>query len=227
MFSLSSSLQHRSLVLLFVSSLLFAGCRTNHHQDARSAQSTPHEAEATALPHALSAEALRHEYPGLNGGEPCIYDEQCDAPLRCITQECNFPPAMTAMTDLKTPQITIHTQKEQHAYHLELATDLDEQKRGLMHRRHMDPDFGMLFVYNDSERRSFWMKNTLIPLDIIFIKEDLTIDSIVHNAAPKTLTPRPSDGAAKYVLELVGGECERKNIREGDRVEFSRLPENL
>lgn len=207
--------------------MLVQACQPTPRSDRTQPQRIKDASPNDQLPHALRSEKLREEYQGLNGGEPCVYDEQCDAPLRCMAQECNFPPAMTGVSDHHTPQVVIHAATEEHAYSLELATDLAEQKRGLMHRRHMDPNFGMLFVYNDSDRRSFWMKNTLIPLDIIFIREDLTIDSIVQNAPPKTLTPRSSEGAAKYVLELVGGECARNNIRQGDRVEFYRLPQNL
>lgn len=202
-------------------------CQPTQRSDRTHPQQTEGASSNGQLPHALSSKELRDEYQGLNGGDLCVSDEQCDAPLRCMAQECDFPSAMTGVSDHRTPQVVIHAGAEKYSYSLELATDLAEQKRGLMHRRHMDPNFGMLFVYNDSDRRSFWMKNTLIPLDIIFIREDLIIDSIVHNAPPKTLTPRSSEGAAQYVLELVGGECARKNIRQGDRVEFSRLPQNL
>lgn len=179
-----------------------------------------HHDEAAAL---LSQVALREEYPALNGGEACTADRTCDSPLRCITGECRFPHAMTGEKSEQTPSVTIHTQDTEQRYYLELAQTLDEQKRGLMDRRHMAPDFGMLFVYETAKPQSFWMKNTLIPLDMIFIGADGRIDSIIENAEPRSLTPRSSKGAAQYVLELIGGESARAGIQRGDQVEFANI----
>lgn len=172
----------------------------------------------------LSQAELREAYPGLNGGSVCSNDADCDSPLRCITGECRFPRAMTGERSDHTPYVAIYTQEAELRYDLELAQTLAEQRRGLMDRRHMAPDFGMLFVYDRAKPQSFWMKNTLISLDIIFIQADGRIDSIVENAEPNSLTPRSSKGPAKYVLELVGGEAQRAGIRRGDQVEFTKVP---
>lgn len=171
------------------------------------------------------ARALRAAYPDLNGGDDCTQDKDCDAPLRCQAQECAFPPAMTGARDERTPTVTISREDTRVEYALELARTSAEQRRGLMQRRHMDPSFGMLFIYDAPAPQSFWMKNTYLPLDILFIDEDLRIESIVHSATPLSETPRASKGPAKYVLELRAGESKRHGFREGDAVTFAGLPD--
>jgi uncharacterized membrane protein (UPF0127 family) len=101
---------------------------------------------------------------------------------------------------------------------VELALTPPDQERGLMFRKTMAPDAGMLFVFDVVEPQAFWMKNTLIPLDMIFIRTDGTIANIVENAPPQTLDARTSDGPAKAVLELNGGITRFLSIRPGDRV---------
>jgi hypothetical protein len=100
---------------------------------------------------------------------------------------------------------------------VEVARTPDDLARGLMHRTSLAEDAGMLFVFPESDEHTFWMRNTLIPLDMIFIGEDLTVVGIVENAEPLTLEPR-SAGPSRYVLEVVGGWAARHGIAAGDRV---------
>ena len=104
-----------------------------------------------------------------------------------------------------------------------MADDDDEHTRGLMFRKVLKPDFGMVFIFPDEAKRAFWMRNTLIPLDMLFVRADGTIDSIVENAEPLTLTPRPSAGPAKYVVELNGGDAKAHGFAAGQHVEFLNL----
>lgn len=219
---------HRQFgVLAIVSLAFFISCthasppsETSHARDEQS-----EEGETTDAYAAIDdPRTLRQEYPDLNGGDACDHDTDCDAPLRCLAQECAFPAAMTGLQDARTPTVEIHTEKETLRYALELARDLPEQRRGLMHRRHMASDFGMLFIYDTPSPQSFWMKNTYLPLDILFIDDDLRIESIVHEATPLSTTPRASKGPAQYVLELRAGQSKKQGIRVGDRVTFSGLP---
>src|SRR5690606_33396916 len=96
---------------------------------------------------------------------------------------------------------------------------------GLMHREHLLKEHGMYFIFGEEVWRSFWMKNTLIPLDMIFIDSDGVIVHIVKNAQPcqreRCLT-YPSKVPAKYVLEIGGGESTALGIDVGDTVEFIR-----
>jgi hypothetical protein len=112
----------------------------------------------------------------------------------------------------------------QHAVTVELARTPREQERGLMFRRELAEDAGMLFVFPASERRAFWMRNTLIPLDMIFIDDGGRVAGLVENAEPLTLTPRDPGVPARYVLEVRGGWAARHGVRPGARVRFENVP---
>ena len=91
---------------------------------------------------------------------------------------------------------------------------------GLMHRERLDADAGMLFLFPEEERRSFWMKNTLIPLDMLFVNREGTVVNVVERATPMTLAPRRSARPASAVLEVNGGWSAAHGVRAGDRVEL-------
>jgi uncharacterized protein len=105
-----------------------------------------------------------------------------------------------------------------HTIHAEIALTGPELVQGLMFRTEMAEDAGMLFVFGEEAQRRFWMKNTFIPLDILFITGDGVIRHIHPDAVPHDLTGIPSMGAVSRVLELNGGTAERLGIRPGDRV---------
>lgn len=87
-----------------------------------------------------------------------------------------------------------------------------------MFRKALAPDRGMLFPYNPPQRAAFWMKNTLIPLDILYIAPDGRVLSIARNAVPHDETPLPSGGLVRGVLEIPGGRAAQLGILPGDRV---------
>lgn len=179
--------------------------------------------EAEQLEDAPSASLLAQLetlHPGLSVGVPCLRDRACDSPLRCTAGECVFPAALTGAVEAADGEVIFVRAGEPYRALVELADDDAERMRGLMHRRVMAADFGMVFVFPDEQPRSFWMRNTLIPLDIIFVTADGVIDSIAREAEPQTLTSRPSRGPARYVVELAGGECERLGIEPGQQVRF-------
>lgn len=105
-----------------------------------------------------------------------------------------------------------------HRFKVEIADSEEERARGLMFRESLGRDRGMLFQFPDSAERSFWMKNTYIPLDIIYIAADGRIVSIAPQTTPFSESPVPSYGAAKGVLELNGGQAAELGIKAGDRV---------
>lgn len=105
---------------------------------------------------------------------------------------------------------------------IEFANNEYEIQTGLMYRTKLETNHGMLFIFPDVQMRSFYMKNTKIPLDIIYIDEDQTIVSFQKNAKPFDETSLPSDAPAKYVLEINGGLSDEWLLEVGDRIEFSK-----
>ena len=103
---------------------------------------------------------------------------------------------------------------------VELARTGQEHGRGLMFREHLDADAGMLFLYPAEDIRRFWMRNTLIPLDMIFISADRRVVGIVEDAEPLTETLRQVAEPSQYVLEVNGGYAAAHGITAGTPVEF-------
>jgi hypothetical protein len=116
--------------------------------------------------------------------------------------------------------VTVRTDDGPVTFQAEVADTPAERNRGLMDRAELADDHGMLFLFPRPAQQSFWMKNTLIPLDIIFIRPDRTILGIVENAEPETLTSRRVPGLSQYVLEINGGLSSELGIAPGQRVEF-------
>jgi uncharacterized membrane protein (UPF0127 family) len=116
---------------------------------------------------------------------------------------------------------------EGHSFTVEIAATPAEQEHGLMDRTSMPADHGMLFVFPDSQPRTFWMKNTLIPLDILFFDAARHLVTIQADAQPCKADPcklYPSDTSARYVLELNAGTAARLGARKGDVIRFAGIP---
>ncbi len=127
------------------------------------------------------------------------------------------------------PRVVFQTGTLDSSVNVEVADDQSERAKGLMNRETLCQDCGMLFVYNNTERRAFWMKNTSIPLDIIFISEEQEVINIAEadpepGVADENLTRYYSDEPAKYVVEVNQGYSERKSIEEGTKVLFRSIP---
>lgn len=103
---------------------------------------------------------------------------------------------------------------------IEIANTDYEIQTGLMYRNTMKTNRGMLFIFEDEDYRSFYMKNTHIPLDIIYISADSTIVSFQRNAKPFDETSLPSEAPAKYVLELNAGLTDEWQLKKGDKIQF-------
>jgi uncharacterized membrane protein (UPF0127 family) len=104
-------------------------------------------------------------------------------------------------------------------FFVEIADNDAERERGLMFRKELAPDRGMLFNFHEPREVAFWMKNTLIPLDIIYIQPNGTVLSIARNTTPLSEAPIPSGGPILGVLELAGGRAQEIGLMPGDRVE--------
>ena len=103
-------------------------------------------------------------------------------------------------------------------FKVEVVDTPESRMFGLMHRNSLPEEEGMWFVFDESKERSFWMRNTLIPLDIIFVTENMMISHIHKMAVPLDETPIPSNGEARYVLEVNGGMSDKLGIQAGDFV---------
>ena len=103
---------------------------------------------------------------------------------------------------------------------VEVVETDEARQRGLMYRKHLAPDAGMLFIFDREEQHTFWMHNTLIPLDMLFIRSDWTVLGIVENATPLTDQLRSVPGASKYVLEVNAGFSRRHGLQAGTTVRY-------
>lgn len=103
---------------------------------------------------------------------------------------------------------------------IELADDSEQRAQGLMYRKSMGDNQGMLFIMERNEQQGFWMKNTYISLDIIYVAADSTIVDIYKNAKPLTTTSMPSRGPAKFVVEVNGGWTTKHGVAKGDKIAF-------
>ena len=136
-----------------------------------------------------------------------------------------FVIGLTACQKLRL--VTIQTSTDQVSVMVEVARTPQEKATGLMYRKALLQGEGMLFVYDKSLIPPFWMKNTLIPLDILFIGSDLRIKHIAEDTPPcppqsQCPTYAPSE-PVQYVLELNGGDAKRQKIGLGDRVDLSNI----
>ncbi len=125
-----------------------------------------------------------------------------------------------AQAELPRETLVIVTQDgKRHDFNVEMATKPAEQRTGLMFRKSVPEDGGMLFDWGAPRSSEMWMRNTVAPLDMIFINEDGTIRSIAENTVPESLAIIDSRGPVRATLELAAGTTQRLDIRVGDKVE--------
>lgn len=110
-----------------------------------------------------------------------------------------------------------------HDFDIYLATNFEQQRRGLMFVRDLPERTGMLFVYDDEATHSMWMKNTYIPLDIVFARSDGTISSVIRDTEPQSRRSLGSTEPVTFVLELNAGVTRRYNIGAGSRLIWSPI----
>lgn len=128
--------------------------------------------------------------------------------------------SMHPVSGLPVVPLRIYRAGKTLTFRVELARTAEEQAKGLMFRTAMGPDEGMIFPFDPPRGASFWMRNTVIPLDLIFVGPDGKILNIAANAIPYDETPLVSAGPVKVVLELNGGRAKELGIVAGDRVEW-------
>lgn len=126
--------------------------------------------------------------------------------------------------DNKTPKVIITTANGRRVtYKVEIASLSWQRQKGLMFRTSMSQDRGMLFLFASEEQQSFWMKHTSLPLDMIFIRDNLKILGVVHDAKPFDESSHYVLGTSRYVLEVNGGQAKKWGIGKNDEVEFVNI----
>jgi len=159
---------------------------------------------------ALLAAATLMLMPQVSMAEPPVAD---------ISARSAEPPLATPVSPLPRVDLTIKDSDGlSHVIHVEVAADEQSQAYGLMNRKRLASDAGMLFWFGDSKPRWFWMKDTLIALDMLFVQYDGTIIHIHPNAQPLDESAVPSKGPVVAVIELNGGAAAGMGIKEGDKV---------
>lgn len=130
--------------------------------------------------------------------------------------------AAIADMQFKRAALTIQTQQGPVELNVEIADTEPKRERGLMFRRSLAPNSGMIFLFDGPERIQMWMKNTYIPLDMVFIGDDWRISSIARNAEPHSEDIIASEGLASRVLEIGGGQAEALGLHTGDKLTLHR-----
>lgn len=129
-------------------------------------------------------------------------------------------PAVHPLSGLKVIPLTVTHAGKAHVLRVEVAASPREQEQGLMFRTAMGADEGMIFPMDPPRGASFWMRNTVIPLDLVFVGSDGRISNIAANAVPYSEVPLLSTGSVKGVLELNGGRAAQLGIAAGDKVSW-------
>ena len=124
---------------------------------------------------------------------------------------------------LERTELRVHTAGGSHPFTAWIAGDDQTRAQGLMYVRELPPAQGMLFVFEQPQYASFWMKNTYVPLDLIFIAADGTVVNVAANAKPLSLDPIASVSPVLYVLELAAGSAARIGLVAGDRLSSTRF----
>ena len=120
-------------------------------------------------------------------------------------------------------KLTIHSAGGDHTFNIEVVDTAKGRAQGLMYRQELAPDAGMLFDFLAEQSVSFWMRNTFIPLDMLFITGEGVVKNIHVNARPHDPTGIPSDGPVQFVLEIPGGRSVELGIKAGDTVTHPRI----
>jgi len=123
------------------------------------------------------------------------------------------------------PAVRFETSRGPWVVQVELARTDEQRARGLMFRRDLPRDRGMLFIFDETSEHPFWMHDTLIALDLIYLGDDRRVVGVVANAEPRTDTPRTVGKPSRYVVEVSGGEAAAHAVGPGTRAVFLAVEE--
>jgi uncharacterized membrane protein (UPF0127 family) len=146
----------------------------------------------------------------------------CRATAANDAQEAASKPTVSAATAPKPAEVALTPPgHDPVTVQVEVVQTAEARQRGLMYRKQLDPSAGMLFVFEQAEPHTFWMHNTLVPLDMIFITSDWNVLGVVENATPLTDSPRAVPGSSQYVLEVNAGFSRRYGVVAGTSARYS------
>jgi len=126
--------------------------------------------------------------------------------------------SVSTFAGLPRSELQVVTSSGTHRFQVWIAADDPSRERGLMFVRSLPADAGMLFLFEQPQYAAFWMKNTYLSLDLVFIREDGVVVNVAENARPLALDPIPSVAPVKAVLELIAGTAAKIGLVAGDRV---------
>ncbi|MBU0552780.1 DUF192 domain-containing protein [Myxococcota bacterium] len=144
----------------------------------------------------------------------------CGPVERCLEGVCATPPALSGQVSPQTGRLVFEIEGGERGVDVEIVEAPFETTRGMMCRRAMAPGWGMLFLMRETRVHSFWMHNTLIPLDMVFLDDHWRVVGVVAHAAPLSLQGRSVRGPSRVVLELPGGAAARLGLKAGHQARF-------
>lgn len=133
------------------------------------------------------------------------------------------PDAVTVVPPKRVPTVVFVTDKGEVPVLVDVAKTPTQREQGLMWVEHMADNRGMVFLMGPERMLTFWMKNTYIPLDMIFVNAKMEVAGVVVKAEPHTLDPRRVDAPSSYVVEVNGGWAERNGVKKGTKVRFEAV----
>lgn len=137
---------------------------------------------------------------------------------------CSWTPAPTnppSLASISQSTLSFSTDQGSVVFNVELAKTFTERQNGLMRRASLPKQSGMLFFFASEDDQKFWMKDTWIPLDMIFMDHDWTVVGMVENAEPNTIALRSISKPSRYVLEINGGLAKQRGIKAGTKATFT------
>ncbi|HEV7291693.1 MAG TPA: DUF192 domain-containing protein [Devosia sp.] len=145
------------------------------------------------------------------------------APVLRSAGVAGFALALTVASHADESRLVLHTETGEHVFDVELVDTPESRAQGLMFRTELADNAGMLFDFKEERPVAFWMRNTFIPLDMIFVGADGVVSNVHVNARPQDPTSIPSEGPVQFVLEIPGGRSLEIGLKAGDRMEHERV----
>jgi uncharacterized membrane protein (UPF0127 family) len=143
--------------------------------------------------------------------------------LRGVSLAASVLLALPLSAQAADNQLTLHTGTGDYTFNVDVVDTPDSRAKGLMFVTELADDAGMLFDFKEEREVSFWMRNTFIPLDMIFIGTDGVVRNVHANARPHDVTSIPSDGPVQFVLEIPGGRAAEIGLAAGDTMDHDRV----